>query len=140
VSGTRIPAGTVVLNQGGQTFETGRTGLTQPLTQLFKIKSGSDAARAELNATRGKARGLENDVALKVRQLYYKVMVVQSQHRADNKVERTQQMIAVSQELLATWMGPVGFVWSVPGSILYRVSLVGVRGRLRPHSQHHGPV
>jgi outer membrane protein TolC len=82
VSGTRIPADTVVLNQGGQTFETSGTGLTQPLTQLFKIKSGNDAARAELNASRGKARGVENDVALKVRQLYYKILVVQSQHQA----------------------------------------------------------
>ena len=101
VSGTAIPADPLVLNQGGKTFETSGTGLTQPLTQLFKIKAGNDVARAELEASRGKARSVENDVALKVRQLYYKILVVQSQHRAieakiravdDLKSERVQQV------------------------------------------------
>ena len=82
VGNTQIPSRSLIINQGEQTFQTSGTGLTQPLTQLFKIKAGNDAARAEVNASREKARGVENDVALKVRQLYYKVLVVQSQHRA----------------------------------------------------------
>ena len=39
VSGTSIPAESLILNQGGKTFETSGTGLVQPLTQLFKIKA-----------------------------------------------------------------------------------------------------
>src|SRR5262249_10750391 len=63
-------------------FETVGTGLVQPLTQLLKIKAGNDVARAEVEASRRKARSVEDQIALKVRQLYYKILVVESQHRA----------------------------------------------------------
>ena len=101
VGGDSIPSRTLILSQGAKTFESSGTGLVQPITQLFKIKAGNDVAQAELNASRGKARGVENDVAIKVRQLYYKVLVVQSQQRAieakiraveDLKTERVQQV------------------------------------------------
>jgi len=98
---TPIPPRDHVINQGGKdTFISG-TGLTQPLTELFKIKAGNDAARAEVDASRGKARALENDVELKVRQIYYRILVVQSQRRAieakihaveDLQGERVQQV------------------------------------------------
>lgn len=101
VGGTAIPSQNLILNQGGQTFETSGTGLVQPLTQLFKIKAGNDVARADVAASRGKTRSVENEVALKVRQLYYKILVVQSQQRAieskiravdDLQTERVQQV------------------------------------------------
>jgi outer membrane protein TolC len=101
VGTNRIPPEPLLLNQGGLTVETSGTGLVQPLTQLFKIKAGNDVARADLEASRGKARGVENDVALRVRQLYYKILVVQSLHRAieakiraveDLQSERVQQV------------------------------------------------
>ena len=101
VSGTPIPARQFTINQGNKNFITSGTGLTQPLTELFKIKAGNDVALAELNVSREKARGVENDVALKVRQLYYNILVVQSQHRAieakihaveDLQSERVQQV------------------------------------------------
>src|SRR5215469_6105122 len=62
-----IPGRSVVLNQGNKNFITSGTGLTQPLTELFKIKAGNDVARADLKASREKTRGVENDVALNVR-------------------------------------------------------------------------
>jgi outer membrane protein TolC len=101
VSGTPIPGGPVILNQGGRTFETSGTGLTQPLTQLFKIKAGNDVARAEVEASRGKAREVQNDIALKVHQLYYRILITESQQRAieakiraveDLQGERVQQV------------------------------------------------
>ena len=101
VGGTSIPSRTLTLNQGDKDFIVSGTGLTQPLTELFKIKAGNDAARAEFNASRAKARATENNVALKVRQLYYNVLVVQSQRRAieakiravdDLQGERIQQV------------------------------------------------
>src|SRR5215469_520113 len=42
VAGTKIPSSAVIINQGALTFATVGTGLTQPLTQLFKIKSAND--------------------------------------------------------------------------------------------------
>ena len=101
VSGTPIPGHQFTINQGEKNFVTSGTGLTQPLTELFKIKAGNDAARADLNASREKARGVENDVALKVRQIYYNILVVQSKHQAieanirateDLQSERVQQV------------------------------------------------
>jgi len=101
VGGTAIPTQSLILNQGGKTFETSGTGLVQPLMQFFKIKAGNDVARADVAASRGKARSVENEVALKVRQLYYKILVVQSQQQAieskiravDNQqTERVQQV------------------------------------------------
>jgi outer membrane protein TolC len=101
VSGTQIPGHQFTINQGEKNFVASGTQLTQPLTELFKIKAGNDVARADLNASREKARGVENDVALKVREIYYNILVVQSKHQAieanirateDLQSERVQQV------------------------------------------------
>jgi outer membrane protein TolC len=77
-AGSPIPERSVVLNQGGHTFVLSGTTLTQPLTQLFsKVKPSNDAARDDLNATRANAHETENEVALKVHQLYYRVLIAQ---------------------------------------------------------------
>jgi len=98
---TPIPPRDHLLNQGGKDIFVSGTGLTQPLTELFKIKAANDAARAEVEASRGKAQDVENQVELKVRQLYYRILVTQSQHRAieakiraveDLQGERVQQV------------------------------------------------
>jgi len=101
VGKSAIPGLQVIINQGEKNVIFSATGLSQPLTELFKIKAGNDVARADLNASREKARGVENDVALKVRQLYYNILVVQSRHQAiqaniraveDLQSERVQQV------------------------------------------------
>jgi outer membrane protein TolC len=99
--GNGIPSQALTLNQGGRTFFTSGTQLTQPLGQLLKIKAANDVARADVNASREKARDVENDVALKVRQLYYQILIAQSEHSAvqakihaaeEQQRERTQQV------------------------------------------------
>ena len=101
VGNSAIPTQQVIINQGEQNIIGSGTGLTQPLTELFKIKAENDVARADLNASRAKARGVENDVVLKVRQLYYNILVVQSKQQAieaniraveDLQSERVQQV------------------------------------------------
>jgi outer membrane protein TolC len=96
-----IPPQQLIINQGEKNIIASGTGLTQPLTQLFKIRAGNDVARAELNASREKARGVENDVALNVREIYYNVLLLQSKHLAieaniraieDLQNERVQQV------------------------------------------------
>lgn len=93
VSGTPIPGRTDVLNQGGRTLVTSGTQLTQPLSELWKIKPANDAAAAELHATRDKAHQTENAVALKVHQLYYRILIAQA-HR-----EAAQAKIQASEDL-----------------------------------------
>jgi outer membrane protein TolC len=82
VGNTPIPSHTSIINQGAESFETSGTGLSQPLTQLFKIKAVNDIARADVEASKGEAASVKDEVALKVRQLYYKILIVQSQERA----------------------------------------------------------
>src|SRR5216684_1105912 len=98
---TAIPGRTVVLNQGAKTSVTSGTQLTQPLTQYFKFKPQNDIARAELNATRAQARQTENDVALRVHQIYYQLLIAQLHQSAtlsrikaadDLQAERVQQV------------------------------------------------
>jgi outer membrane protein TolC len=98
---TPIPGRTVILNQGAKTSVTSGTQLTQPLTQYFKFKPQNDIARAELNSTRDQARQTENDIALKVHQIYYQLLIAQlhrsatlSRIKADDDLqsERLQQV------------------------------------------------
>ena len=93
IGGVPLPERSVILNQGGRTFLTSGTSLTQPLTQLLKVKSANDFALAELNATRDKARQTENVVALRVHQLYYRILIAEA-HR-----EATQAKIKATEDL-----------------------------------------
>ena len=93
VAGSPVPPVTSIINQGGRNLTTSGTQLTQPLTTLLKIRPANDMAQAELKASRQKAQQTENDVALKVHQLYYKVLIAQV-HRA-----ATEARIKASQDL-----------------------------------------
>src|SRR5215471_18964661 len=82
VGGTPIPSQNTVLNQGGLTIVASGTQLTQPITELWKVRSANDVAAAEVKATRGKARQTENEVALRVHQIYYRLLVLQAHKQA----------------------------------------------------------
>ncbi len=80
--GADIPAQPITLLQGGQTFETSGTSLSQPLTPLLKVKEKNDMAAADWNATRAEADQVKNQVALKVRQIYYGLLIAQLRRSA----------------------------------------------------------
>ena len=128
VAGSPVPAANSIINQGGRDLTTSGTQLTQPLTTLLKIRPANDMAQAELKASRQRAQQTENDVALKVHQLYYKVLIAQV-HRAatearikaleglqservqqvkygstleENLIESRAQLLQAKQELLTT--------------------------------------
>jgi outer membrane protein TolC len=94
VSGIPIPEQPAILNQGGKTFVTSGTMLEQPITQLFtRAKPSNDMARAELNATRANAKEAENEVALKVHQLYYRVLIAQLHRTAiEARIKAAQEL------------------------------------------------
>ncbi|HTT19997.1 MAG TPA: TolC family protein [Candidatus Sulfotelmatobacter sp.] len=94
INGAPNPDQSVTINQGGRTFATSGTELVQPLTQLLtRVKPANDAARAELNATRANAHQTENEVALKVHELYYQVLIAQL-HRsaAEARIKASQEL------------------------------------------------
>jgi len=95
VGGTPLPVQTTILNQGGLTIVTSGTSLTQPLSELWKIKSANDVAAAELSETRSKAHQTENTIALQVHQIYYRILVLQShKEAAAAKIQATEAVQA----------------------------------------------
>ncbi|MGA7315480.1 MAG: TolC family protein [Silvibacterium sp.] len=92
-AGTPIPTGNAIINQGGRNLTTSGTQLTQPLTTLLKIRHANDIAQADLQASRSSAQQTENDVALKVRQLYYTILIEQV-HRsaAEARIKASQDL------------------------------------------------
>jgi outer membrane protein TolC len=77
-----IPAKTAVIGQGTFTAYTSGTGLSQPLTQMFKVHNESRAATADINTAKIQVDQAEDDIALKVRQLYYGILIAQSKQKA----------------------------------------------------------
>ncbi len=102
VAGSPVPSVNSIINQGGHNLATSGTMLEQPLTQLFtRVKPANDAAGADLNAARANAQETENEVALKVRKIYYGVLIAQLHQTAtkakikaaqDLQSERVQQV------------------------------------------------
>lgn len=87
VAGTPIPQTSDIINQGGRTFVTSGTMLVQPLSQLFtRIRPENEAAQADLNASRADAQETQNEVALKVHQIYYQLLIAQL-HRSATKAK-----------------------------------------------------
>ena len=88
-----IPPQPLIINQGGLTFASDGIGVVQPLTQLLKIKAANDVARAEVEGSRGRARNTENEIALKVHKLYYRILVAEAQRSAiQAKVEASDDL------------------------------------------------
>jgi outer membrane protein TolC len=128
VAGSPVPVANSIINQGGRDLITSGTQLTQPLTTLLKIRPVNDMAEADLKASQQKAEETENDVALTVHQLYYKVLIAQVHHSAtearikalqdlqseriqqvkfgsameENLIESHAQVLEAKQELLTT--------------------------------------
>ena len=58
------------------------TTVTQPVTHLFKIRDGVRAANAEAGIARSDVRRAEVEIALKVKELYYGILVTGERRRA----------------------------------------------------------
>jgi outer membrane protein TolC len=72
-----IPGQTLFLDQGSLTTYTSGTGLAQPLTQMFKIRESNRAATADINSAKIQVDQAEDNVVLKVRQVYYGLLIAQ---------------------------------------------------------------
>lgn len=92
-AGTSIPPATAIISQGGKNFITSGTQITQPLTTLLKIRRENDLAQADLKTMRAKAQLTENDVALAVHQVYYRILIAQAHRSA------TEARIKASDDL-----------------------------------------
>jgi outer membrane protein len=94
-----IPGQSLVIDQGGLTGYTSGTGLAQPLTQMFKIHESNRAATADINTAKIQVNQTENEVVLKVRQLYYGILIAQlKQQAATEEVAASQVKLQESTD------------------------------------------
>jgi outer membrane protein TolC len=96
-----IPAQNLFLDQGANTSYTSGTGLAQPVTQMFKIRESNRAAAADIKSARAQANQTQNEIALKVRQLYYGILIAQLREQA------AQEEVSASQVKLQESMNDV---------------------------------
>jgi len=101
--GTSIPPADAIINQGGKTFTTSGTQITQPLTTLLKIKQANDLAQAEVRASRAKAQLTGNDIALAVHQVYYRILIAHAHRSA------TEARLKASEDLQSERVEQVKF-------------------------------
>jgi outer membrane protein TolC len=92
-AGTPIPPVNTVINQGGRDLVTSGTQITQPLSSLLKIRHANEIAEADVKASIEKADLAENDVALAVHEVYYRILVARAHHSA------TEARIKAAEEL-----------------------------------------
>src|SRR5262249_22153564 len=95
-----VPAGifgnaaNVALPQGQKTFFASGTQISQPLTQLIRIRQANIIAAAETAASKDDLKKAENQVALQVHTLYYSILITRLQKNA------AEQQTAYSTEML----------------------------------------
>jgi multidrug efflux pump subunit AcrB/outer membrane protein TolC len=77
-----VPRQNESLPLGHHNFILSTTTVAQPLTQFFKIHAAVNAAQADAGVAQDDARRAENEVALKMKQLYYGLMSAERQKQA----------------------------------------------------------
>jgi outer membrane protein TolC len=86
------PPKTAVIGQGTYTAITSGTGLSQSLTEMFKTHEETRSATADINSAKIQVKQTEDDTALKVRQLYYGILIAQLQREAAKQGEDAAQV------------------------------------------------
>lgn len=102
-----IPPENLTIDQGSLTAYTSGTGLHQPITQMFKIRQMNRAADADLSSSKIKLDQAGNEVTLRVRQLYYALLVAQLKQQAaeadvaagELKLKETQDAVTGGKSL-----------------------------------------
>jgi outer membrane protein TolC len=77
-----VPSHPILIDQGNQTFVTSGTGLVQPLTPLIRIRQANRIAASEVEASKDELKKAENEVALKVHEVYYDILIAGLQKKA----------------------------------------------------------
>jgi outer membrane protein TolC len=94
-----VPSRNVLIGQGSQTLVTSGTGLSQPLTQLIRIRQSNRIAASAVASSRDDVKKTENEVAVKVHELYYGILVTRLQKRAaDQEIAYAETRLRESEE------------------------------------------
>lgn len=77
-----VPAQSELITQGSQNVETIGDGISQPLTPLIRIRQANRIAASEVVASREELKKAENEVAVKVHEVYYGILIARLQKKA----------------------------------------------------------
>jgi outer membrane protein TolC len=77
-----VPGAKVSLPLGHHDFLLSTTTAAQPITQYFKIHAGVNVAKADLGVARDDAHRAENEVTLKMKELYYSLLSAERRKQA----------------------------------------------------------
>jgi outer membrane protein TolC len=80
-----IPGNSLRLGQGSLNTYTSGTGLTQPLTQMFKIRAGDRFAAADVRSAQIDEADAENSISLLVHQMYFNILTAQAHLEATKR-------------------------------------------------------
>jgi outer membrane protein TolC len=82
VGGSYVPPQNTILPQGRTTIYSSGTQLSQPLTQLIRIRDANRIAAADVVISRDDLTKAENEIALEVHSLYFGILIAQMQKQA----------------------------------------------------------
>lgn len=77
-----VPMSSLALIQGANQFFYSTTTLAQPLTQMIKIRQGHQIARLETGIAASDLRKAENEVAVRVHEAFFGLLIAQRQKKA----------------------------------------------------------
>ena len=87
-----IPGAGVSLAQGKPDFLLSTTTLSQPITQYFKTRAGVDVSRADAAGARADMRRTENEIAYKVKEVYYAILATERRRNAVDAQVRAAEL------------------------------------------------
>ena len=98
-----LPSTGVSLAQGKPNFGLSTTTLSQPITQYFKIRAGVDVSRADAAGARADQRRAGNEVAFKVKEVYYGILATKRRHDAvDAQIRAAELRIVETRSAVET--------------------------------------
>ena len=98
-----IPSTGVSLSQGKPNFGLSTTTFSQPLTQYFKTRAGVDASRADAAGARADKRRTGNEVAYKVKEVFYAILATKRRHDAvDAQISAAELRITETRNAVET--------------------------------------
>jgi outer membrane protein TolC len=98
-----IPGAGVSIEQGKSNFGLSTTTLSLPLTQYFKTRAGVDAGRADAAGARSDLRRSQDEVAYKVKEVYYGILATERRRDAvDAQIRAAEMRITETQNAVVT--------------------------------------
>jgi outer membrane protein TolC len=90
-----LPGSTVSLAQGNSNFLLSTTTLSQPITHYFRTHAEVNAARADAAGARADARRTADEIAFKVKELFYAILTTERRRDAIDSQIRAVQLRTV---------------------------------------------